>query len=213
MNNLDKQYQQLLQDILNNGVKKVDRTGTGTISLFGRQIRHKMSEGFPLLTTKKVHWKSIVVELLWFLRGDINIKYLLDNDVSIWNGDCYKRYHSTPIDQIKVEHKFELPFGNQGENGVIYKHNNYVHWTKQEFFDKIKTDDDFATTWGDLGPIYGSQWRKWNTNKSVVIGHNGYYNEWGTIIIDQISNLINTLKTNPDDRRMIVNAWNVGELD
>jgi thymidylate synthase len=92
MNNIDKQYQRLLQDIIHNGVEKKDRTGTGTISVFGRQIRHKMSEGFPLLTTKKMHWKSIVIELLWFLRGDTNIKYLVDNDVHIWDGDCYQAY-------------------------------------------------------------------------------------------------------------------------
>jgi len=92
MNNLDKQYQSLLQDILDNGVEKKDRTGTGTISVFGRQIRHKMSDGFPLLTTKKVAFKTMVTELLWFLRGDTNIKYLVDNNTSIWNGDTYKNY-------------------------------------------------------------------------------------------------------------------------
>jgi len=92
MNNLDKQYTNLLQDILDNGVKKGDRTGTGTLSVFGRQIRHKMSEGFPLLTTKKMYWKGIVTELLWFLRGDTNIKYLVDNDCHIWDGDCYQAY-------------------------------------------------------------------------------------------------------------------------
>jgi thymidylate synthase len=92
MNKLDKQYTDLLQDILENGIQKGDRTGTGTLSVFGRQIRHKMSDGFPLLTTKKMAWKSIVTELLWFLRGDTNIKYLVDNDTSIWNGDAYKNY-------------------------------------------------------------------------------------------------------------------------
>ena len=92
MNNLDKQYQELLQDILDNGVEKKDRTGTGTLSVFGRQIRHKMSEGFPLLTTKKMYWKGIVVELLWFLRGDTNIKFLHDNNCHIWDGDAYKKY-------------------------------------------------------------------------------------------------------------------------
>jgi thymidylate synthase len=92
MNNLDKSYQALLQDILNSGVEKKDRTGTGTISVFGRQIRHNMKDGFPLLTTKKMAWKQIVTELLWFLRGDTNIKYLVDNNTSIWNGDAYKNY-------------------------------------------------------------------------------------------------------------------------
>jgi thymidylate synthase len=92
MNKLDKDYQSLLQDILDNGVEKKDRTGTGTISVFGRQIRHKMSDGFPLLTTKKMHWKSIVTELIWFLRGDTSIEYLLKNDCNIWTGDAYKAY-------------------------------------------------------------------------------------------------------------------------
>jgi thymidylate synthase len=92
MNNIDKEYQMLLEYILGNGVTKQDRTGTGTISVFGRQIRHKMSDGFPLLTTKKMAWKSIVVELLWFLRGDTNIKYLVDNDCHIWDGDCFSHY-------------------------------------------------------------------------------------------------------------------------
>ena len=92
MNNIDKQYQALLQDILDNGVEKKDRTGTGTISVFGRQIRHKMSDGFPLLTTKKMYFKGIVTELIWFLRGDTNIKYLVDNNCHIWDGDAYKNY-------------------------------------------------------------------------------------------------------------------------
>ena len=92
MNNLDKQYTRLLQDILDNGVEKKDRTGTGTISVFGRQIRHKMSEGFPLLTTKKMAWKTMVTELLWFLRGDTNIKFLVDNNCHIWDGDAYQAY-------------------------------------------------------------------------------------------------------------------------
>jgi len=94
MNNIERQYQQLLRDILNNGVEKKDRTGTGTLSVFGRQIRHKMSGGFPLLTTKKMAWKTMVTELLWFLRGDTNIKFLLDYDCHIWDGDAYKNYAS-----------------------------------------------------------------------------------------------------------------------
>ena len=135
MNNIDKQYQLLLQDILDNGVEKKDRTGTGTKSLFGRQIRHKMSDGFPLLTTKKVAFKTMVTELLWFLRGDTNIKYLVDNNTSIWNGDAYKRY----VDSDEVR------------------------WpkSKEDFIEHIKTDDEFAYKWGDLGPIYGAGWRRW----------------------------------------------------
>ena len=170
MNNLDKQYQSLLLDIGSNGVNKTDRTGTGTISVFGRQIRHKMSEGFPLLTTKKLHWNSIVTELLWFLRGETNIKFLLDYDCNIWNGDAYKRYERANTWELQ-----DTPPMN-------------------EFIKRIKEDETFRKTWGELGPIYGKQWRDWNG-------------------IDQIQNLINDLKTNPDSRRLIVSAWNVGELD
>jgi thymidylate synthase len=168
MNNLDKKYQQLLSDIIEFGVEKEDRTGTGTISEFGHQIRHKMSEGFPLLTTKKMHWKSIVTELLWFLRGDTNIKFLLDYDCHIWDGDAYKNYLN------ETQHE--------------------ASYTKEQFINLIKTDKDWANVWGDLGPIYGKQWRDWNG-------------------IDQIQHLINELKSNPDSRRLMVSAWNVGELD
>ena len=150
MNNLDKQYQLLLQDILDNGVKKGDRTGTGIISVFGRQIRHKMSEGFPLLTTKKMHWKSIVTELLWFLRGDTNIKYLVDNGCHIWDGDAYKNYKNTNPDYLANDEMFKTEKGT------------YKFFTQEEFINKIKTDDEFAKKWGELGKIYGFQWRNWN---------------------------------------------------
>ena len=173
MNNLDYAYQRLLSDILDNGVEKKDRTGTGTISVFGRQIRHDMSEGYPLLTTKKMAFKTMVTELLWFLKGDTNIKYLVDNGCNIWNGDAYKAYKTKyGYDDIDCP----LSMG--------------------EFITKIKTDNEFAEENGDLGPIYGTQWREWN------------YTD-----IDQIANLIHDLKTNPDSRRLMVSAWNVGELD
>jgi thymidylate synthase len=179
MNKLDKQYTDLLQDIVDNGVTKQDRTGTGTLSVFGRQIRHKMSDGFPLLTTKKMPWKTIVTELLWFLRGDTNIKYLVDNNCHIWDGDAYKNY-------------------------LKWAGNNPL--TIEEFIEKIKTDSDFAGVYGELGPIYGKQWRSWKQwHVKNYVG--------GNIQIDQIQNLINDLKTNPDSRRLMVNAWNVGELD
>jgi thymidylate synthase len=196
MNNLDKQYQELLTDIIQNGSKKSDRTGTGTISVFGRQIRHRMSEGFPLLTTKKMAWKSLVTELLWFLRGDTNIKYLLENNCHIWNGDAYKNYKSQVPDEVKE-------FSSQSN----------LNLSMQDFIQRILEDSDFAKKWGDLGPVYGSQWRKWDSKERIVIGHNGMYNEFGTIVIDQISKLINDLKTNPDSRRLMVSAWNVDELD
>jgi thymidylate synthase len=202
MNNLDKQYQNLLNDILENGVEKGDRTGTGTISVFGRQIRHKMSDGFPLLTTKKMAWKSMVTELLWFLKGDTNIKYLIDNGCHIWDGDALKNFNKH-IDEENAKMS----------SNYLYDYQPKARWSMEEFIERIKTDSEFAKKWGDLGPIYGAQWRHWNTNKTIVIGHNGTHNEWGTVIIDQIRNLIHDLKTNPDSRRLIVNAWNSAEIE
>jgi len=188
MNALDKQYQTLLQTILDFGVEKKDRTGTGTKSIFGYTIRHNMKDGFPLLTTKKMAWKTMVTELLWFLTGDTNIKYLVDNNCHIWDGDAYKRY----VDSDEVR------------------------WpkSKEDFIECIKTDDAFARKWGELGPVYGKQWRKWHTGWDVVEDKSKEAGvrriEYG---IDQIANLINDLKTNPDSRRMMVNCWNVGELN
>ena len=173
MNKLDTQYKELLETILQHGVNKDDRTGTGTKSIFGYTIRHNMKDGFPILTTKKVAFNTMVTELRWFLQGDTNIKYLVDNGCNIWNGDAYKRYADI---ECNPPHDHSL--------------------SQKEFVEKIKSDDGFAKKWGELGPIYGKQWRDWD--------------ETG---IDQILNLINDLKTNPDSRRLIVNAWNVGELD
>ena len=188
MNKLDKQYQSLLQDIIDNGVKKEDRTGTGTISVFGRQIRHNMSEGFPLLTTKKMPFKTIVTELLWFLRGDTNIKYLVDNGCNIWNGDAYKNYL-----------KEHLP-----ENGTL---------TMEEFIELIKQNEKpIYHELGELGPIYGKQWRKWEYQYGDEYS-GGHHLPTLKKQIDQISRLLYDLKTNPDSRRLMVNAWNVGELD
>ena len=145
MNNLDKQYTDLLQDILENGTKKETRNG-GTISVFGRQIRHKMSEGFPLLTTKKIPFKTMVTELLWFLRGDTNIKYLVDNNCHIWDGDAWANYKNH----------------NNDENGYECRLSGIEVSIKEQFINKIKTDDEFAQRWGELGKIYGFQWRNWN---------------------------------------------------
>lgn len=196
MNQLDTKYQALLNDIGANGVDKKDRTGTGSRSVFGRQIRHDMSEGFPLLTTKKMHWKGVVAELVWFLRGKSDLKFLLDHNCEIWVGDAYKNYAwKTSMDV----------------DGQL---------TKKEFVDKIKTDEEFAEKWGDLGPIYGKQWRDWN----------GYYevrqlskreDDWGGYAksikhhqpgVDQILNLVRDLKNSPDSRRMLVNAWHPNQL-
>jgi len=163
MNSLDKKYTDLLQDILDNGVKKEDRTGTGTLSVFGRQIRHKMSEGFPLLTTKKMYFKGIVTELLWFLRGDTNIKYLVDNDCHIWDGDAYKNYCN------------QIP-----------EYSRQFTMSKEDYINKIKTDNEFAKKWGELGPIYGKQWRRWGTGETVTVGHNGQHTLLGEKVVDQI---------------------------
>jgi thymidylate synthase len=235
MNKLDREYQLLLEYILGNGVEKKDRTGTGTISVFGEQIRHKMSDGFPLLTTKKMPFKTIVTELLWFLRGDTNIKYLVDNNCHIWDGDAYKNYLKSHKDnligctivlsngvsaEIKAQHNVNRNvlittkgrINIEGDDTIKILNDTL---TQEEFINKIKTDDEFAKTWGDLGPIYGKQWRSWNR-------HNWIGGDWNlkhdlgnfkVELVDQIANLINDLKTNPDSRRLMVNAWNVGELD
>ena len=191
MNNLDKQYTDLLQSILDYGIEKKDRTGTGTKSIFGYTIRHNMKDGFPLLTTKKMAWKTMVTELLWFLRGDTNIKFLVDNDCHIWDGDAYKAYEKW-YDEVAVH----SPFGE------------VPRMTKENFIKAIGLDEGWAKRWGDLGPIYGKQWRDWGSKKRY-----GDYEPPMYGGIDQIQNLINDLKTNPDSRRLMVNAWNVGEID
>ena len=173
MNNLDKQYLELLDDILVNGTSKDDRTGTGTYSVFGRQIRHDMKTGFPLLTTKKMAWKTMTKELLWFLSGDTNIKWLVENNCNIWNGDAYKAY----LNKSSVKHQWE-------RGGDVADMEMFLNVVKSE------AEGDF----GELGPVYGKQWRDWNGN-------------------DQIKNLIKGLKENPDGRRHMVSAWNVSDLD
>jgi thymidylate synthase len=208
MNNLDKSYQSLLQDILDNGYTKSDRTGTGTLSVFGRQIRHNMKDGFPLLTTKKMAFKTMVTELLWFLRGDTNIKYLVDNNCHIWDGDAYKNYKSTTLENDMKKSAWELTVQSMsGEKFIL---------SQEEFINKIKTDDEFAKQWGELGSVYGKQWRNWGGEFSLHIGLESDGSQDKINFkkgIDQIQNLINDLKTNPDSRRLMVNAWNVGELD
>ena len=218
MNNIDRQYKELLDHILYFGVDKADRTGTGTKSIFGWQIRHNMKEGFPLLTTKKMAFKSMVTELLWFLRGDTNIKFLVDNGCHIWDGDAYKNY-------CNAYPNVEKTFKYEGSDIEVRK------MTKDEFINMIKTDDEFANKWGELGPIYGKQWRSWNGRPEQITNYTGgeinpYFCDCQEGFedghskvrkknkgIDQIANLINELKANPDSRRLMVNAWNVGELD
>ena len=164
-------YLDLLDKILQDGTDKSDRTGVGTRSLFGYQMRFNLNEGFPLVTTKELHLKSIIYELLWFLKGETNIKYLIDNGVGIWN---------------------DWPFENYKKNET------YQNETIQEFAKKIKEDSVFADKWGELGPVYGRQWRHWE-------GLNG-------VKVDQIVDLMTQLKNNPDSRRHIVSAWNPTEI-
>lgn len=177
----EKQYLDLLKDIMENGVKKEDRTGVGTISTFGRQIRFDLSEGFPLLTTKKVFLKGIIYELLWFLQGSSNIKYLVDHDVNIWNDWPY-RYYKEQMEKSKKE-----PL------------------SMKEFVEKIKVDDKFAKKWGELGPVYGVQWRHWKTLDGKEI--------------DQIKDVIESIKevatgkSYSSARRLIVTAWNPAEIE
>jgi len=195
MNSVDKQYLKLLEYILENGVIKEDRTGTGTISIFDYSMTFDMAEGFPLLTSKKVFTKGVIHELIWFLRGDTNIKYLVDNDVNIWNGDAYKNYER----RWETEGKFLSPPVNK--------------FTKEEFINEIKTNPMVAKELGELGPVYGKQWRKLKTEK-----YKKFFNKWGyedekRIYIDQIENLISDLKTIPDSRRLLVSAWNVSEIE
>lgn len=167
-----QQYQQFLQHILENGTKKEDRTGTGTISVFGYQMRFDLNNGFPLVTTKKLHLKSIVYELLWFIAGDTNIQYLCKNGCNIWNDWPFAKYKKSEF--------------YQGE-------------TMKEFAEKIANDNAFALKFGELGPVYGKQWRRWKDEHG---------NE-----IDQLSILIHNLKNNPDSRRHIISAWNAAEIE
>ena len=207
MNKLDVDYQNLVRDILENGSIKSDRTLTGTKSVFGRTIRHSFKDGkFPLLTTKKMAWKTMVTELLWFLKGMTNIKYLVDNDCYIWVGDAYKRYCKNADEGtfsrkwLKLEESFDGFFTNE----------EYSLYTQEEFINKIKTDDEFAKKWGELGNIYGAQWRRWTKFEDESIEHNEWYKS--SEPIDQIANAIHLLKTDPDSRRILVNAWNVADL-
>ena len=208
MNKLDTQYLELLQDILDNGVRKEDRTGTGTISIFGRQIRHKMSEGFPLITTKKMYWNGIVTELVWFLRGDTNIKFLVDNDCHIWDGDAYQSYCKR---YWELDERAKIEYGSSYYNHETNEY-EFETYSKEEFVDYIKTNDEFAKKWGELGPIYGKQWREWSNYRRVDSVDEVWSEYRKEDPIDQIENLINDLKTNPDSRRLLVSTWAVHDL-
>lgn len=179
-----QQYLDLLKDIRDNGVGKDDRTGTGTRSVFGRQLRFDLSRGFPAVTTKKLYMKSIVHELLWFLAGDSNIEYLVQNGVGIWNEWPYRNY----IQQ--TEHRTVSAEETRGDAWAA---------GMQQFIEKVASNHDFAKKWGNLGPVYGYQWRHWPDGKGGEI--------------DQIQRAVDTLKNNPTSRRIIVSAWNVADID
>jgi len=171
-----KQYLDLISHIADNGVFKGDRTGTGTLSVFGYQMRFDLQQGFPLVTTKKVHLKSILHELLWFIKGDTNIRYLVENGVGIWNEWPYQSW----LRQIGADHQYEM-HSDEWKAGL------------KEFVERIKTDEDFASQYGDLGPVYGRQWRNFEG-------------------VDQLAQIIDDIKTNPDSRRLIVSAWNPKDI-
>ena len=170
VNRLDERYRALLAEVLHNGTDKDDRTGTGTLSRFGMSIRHRMEDGFPVLTTKKIPLKTVATELKWFLKGRTDLRYLLENNCHIWTGDAYKVYERV--------HHWDLEDPD---------------YDIEEFEKQILEDPDFSRLWGNLGFIYGKQWRDWNGN-------------------DQIKDLVNNLKNSPNSRRHIVSAWNVDDL-
>lgn len=225
MNNVDKQYLDLLREVREKGIRKSDRTGTGTSSLFGRTLSFKMQEGFPLLTTKKVHTKSVIHELLWFLQGSHNIKYLVDNGVNIWNEWPWQNYmkeHENRKQQLAVSIKnADTYVGTAFDVDNMKKRlDEHPALTIEEFVAKIKEseyqehrffgNETFAEIWGELGPIYGKQWRQWQG--WLKIDEDGE-TKFGSLWYDQILRLIQDLKTNPDSRRLMVNAWNVAEID
>ena len=171
-----EQYLDLLKEINSNGVRKDDRTGTGTISIFGHQMRFDLTEGFPLVTTKKVNFNSILHELLWFIKGDTNIEYLVKNNVNIWN-----------------EWPFQSWLEKTGQNENLIMHSPEWKEKLNEFIGLVKTDSVFAEKYGDLGPVYGKQWRDFEG-------------------IDQLNQVVEDLKDNPNSRRHIVSAWNPREI-
>ena len=224
-NNFDKQYLDLLKDILDNGVTKETRNG-GTLSVFGRQIRHKMSGGFPAVTTKKLHFKGVVSELLWFLNGRTDLRYLLEHNNFIWVGDAHKKYMTT-MNEIIEGYKSGDMLGSQPHiENMFSDADNLIPLSEKEFIDKIKSDDEFDKEFGDLGKIYGHQWRNWGgyiNEFQQTTSYGGSFGgathiEYGDIVenevtgVDQIAELIKQLKDNPDSRRLLVSAWAVHDL-
>lgn len=185
---LEEPYLQLIRDVLEHGTLKTDRTNTGTKSLFGYQMRFDLSKGFPLLTTKRVPFGLIKSELLWFLRGDTNIQYLLKHNNHIWDEWAFKNWVNSAQYQGPDMQDFGLRAQKDPEFAKLY------HEQKELFCQKIVTDDEFAKEFGNLGDVYGAQWRHWKTSQGQTI--------------DQIKDVIEMIKTTPDSRRLIVTAWN-----
>ncbi len=188
-----RNYLDLMQEILDDGFEKDDRTGTGTKSVFGRQLRVDLSKGFPLLTTKRVPFRLVASELLWFLSGDTNIKYLLEHNNNIWNEWPFKNW----VESVEYDGPDMTDFGLRSQRDPEFK--KLYDEEMRKFKEKILTDDNFANKYGELGPVYGKQWRNWQTTSGEFV--------------DQISNVVDQIKNNPNSRRMLVNAWNPGEVD
>lgn len=193
MNNFDKAYHDLCKRVLEEGENKDDRTGTGTISIFGHQMRFDLSEGFPLLTTKKVSFKLIATELLWFIKGDTNIRYLLHYKNNIWNEWAFKKW----VESNDYDGPDMTDFGRRSL--VDDEFNEQYKAQLAIFKDKILNDDDFMIKYGDLGNVYGKQWRDWKDQDGKRF--------------DQLKTLIENIKQNPNSRRHIISAWNPTEID
>ncbi len=188
-----QQYLQLLHKVMDEGVEKGDRTGTGTKSIFGYQMRFNLQEGFPLLTTKRTAFRLIVSELLWFLKGDTNVRTLIEENNRIWDEWAFKQW----VDSAEYDGPDMTDFGRRALKDDAFR----IQYEEQleQFRTRVLEDGAFAEKYGDLGPVYGKQWRSW-------VGPNGES-------IDQIANVIESLKQNPDSRRHIVTAWNPAEVD
>lgn len=188
MSSSEQQYLDLSRDILANGHKKEDRTGTGTISVFGRQMRFNLADGFPLLTTKRVPFKLVASEMLWFLKGDTNIRYLLQNNNNIWNEWAFKRW----VESAEYEGPDMADFGRRSlvDEAFAAQYDEQMALFKEN----VLHDEAFAAKYGELGDVYGRQWRAWKTSQGETI--------------DQIGDVIEMIKKTPDSRRLIVSAWN-----
>ena len=193
MEHPDISYFNLVQHILENGVKKEDRTGTGTISIFGHQMRFDLSKGFPLLTTKRVPFKLVASELLWFIKGDTNIRYLLQNNNHIWDEWAFKKW----VESDEYQGPDMKDFGLRAAEDEVFA--QVLEEQMAIFNEKVINDDQFASDFGDLGPVYGKQWRSWPTSNGDTL--------------DQLRKVIDQIKNNPDSRRLIVTAWNPAEVD